>query len=92
MKTILRVEIETEDSLPVLFEEGDVESEYDAQKLKELPKFQKDYAKRVHEALVKDIKRDLNGELQEGWLEEEYVESWDQLKDYKTTIKWKEVK
>lgn len=89
MKTILNVEIETADSLPVLFEEGDVESEYDAQKLKELPKFRKDWAKRVHQAIVKEIKALSEQDLQEGWLEEEYIEGWDTLKDYQTTIKVK---
>jgi hypothetical protein len=95
MKTTLIVEIESKDTLPVLYEEGDVEEEYNAEQKKDLPGFQKKFAKEVHQAVINAIKNPLNKEMLEETImdssefEECYVESWDNLKDYGIKVKVK---
>ncbi len=97
MKTTIQVTVETKDTYPVLYEAGDVESEYDTQQKKNLPSFRRKYAKELHKAFIKAIKHVVSPEeIEERFLEwegeEVYVEGWDDLKAYGIKIKIKEVK
>jgi hypothetical protein len=96
MKTTLQIEITTKDSLPVLFEEGDVEEKYNKKQKKELPLFQKEFATGFHKIIIDVIKDMAEKEnFEETFfdeLDEYYVEGWDTLKDYGTEIIVKEVK
>jgi hypothetical protein len=92
MKTTLQIEIESKDIYPILYEDGDVEEDYSKERRKELPKFQKQYAKDLHKAVITSIKDMFNpDEFIELFLdsggEELYIEGWDSLEDYGIKIK-----
>jgi hypothetical protein len=97
VKTQIVIEIETKDSLPVVFNEGDNEKNYTAQEKKELIKFRKRFAKETHEVIARIVKSMIEEKVIKNDMdlfdnldfEEQYVESWDELKDYGTKIQIK---
>jgi hypothetical protein len=92
MKTTLIIEVETKDKLEVLPEEGETMEDYIG-KEKELEEFQKRIGKEFHEQIINYIKEIFEDRFEEEFLdnnEDFYVEGWESLDDYGTTIKVKE--
>jgi hypothetical protein len=93
MKTILQIEIETADTLPVVFENGDNETDYTPEQKAELPVFQQETAEDVHTRFVEHLLRmDFDEEMMEHAIEDLSVDGWESLSDYGTTIKVKQIK
>jgi hypothetical protein len=92
MKTKIEIIVETADSLPVLFEEGDNEATYTEAKKLELKIFQKKFARDFHKYLVNFIKSENFEEHFLDYADEYSIEGWEDLKDYGTTVKIKELK
>ncbi len=88
MKTKLTIEIETKDTYGV-WEDADKTAE-DYTKA-ELEKYDKQYTKDIHKAVVQHIKNltgeDLEEGLLDGSMEELVIEGWETLEDYGIKIK-----
>jgi hypothetical protein len=95
MKTILRVEIDTPAELEIYPEEGTGDEDYvGAEKQKELKEFRQDYAKQLHDAVVKQVKDYMDVGFEDDFFdgnEEVIIEGMEDLDDYKIKIKVEEV-
>jgi uncharacterized membrane protein YheB (UPF0754 family) len=96
METELKVKVVSKDTLEVLPEEGQTMEDFEGkEKQKELKQFQRKFAKDLHKEVIKWIKHYFKDNFEEEFLdqlEENYVESWDDLKAYGVKIELKEVK
>ena len=94
MKRTLVIEIETQERIAILPEEGTTEEDYTKE---ELDKFRTEYSRDLNDALVKEIEKYFE---KDGWFEEQFLDGLEELsceyfenfKDYGITINIKEIK
>ena len=73
MKTRLIIDIETEERVGILPEEGKSEDDYSQE---ELEKFRKEYSKDLNDAVVKEIESYFE---KDGWFEEQFLDGLEEL-------------
>ena len=85
MKTIIAIEIETPDTLPVWEDADKSEEDYSEEELK---KYRETYCRELHQEVIKEF-TDID-RIEERFienLEELSIEDWDSFKDYGVKIK-----